>query len=384
MKFTIIELQKFGARRVADIAKRPLLNGLVLTHELACTPADYAGNDAGHAAEDLDRVWYEFSRMTVEDLKKPRPVKYSCDELGFFLAVPLSGEVFIRVSDIATISGHTPPKLHDYIRPDQFVTLSLFGSGNAAYEFVNWEAVSPFCMSTPRGRLLIAWVEQVVLWDLLGRFGTTTAIRAKFLHAMIPRDLVFPAWKKMFLQRFSEACSEEEPADSKDFDISLAHAKTFALENCNLGGLLAYVLIRESEAPCGHGVGESIEERLPVCLRLRPDSQGHIDARILHLFLKVKQSYETWMIRMIEMLPLVRGVDFITEPAPDAGQDDVAIPLGATGKVHLTLVATARIGLVAPTARGQLIREYFSLCEQSAPSQPLSDPGATPDQASTH
>jgi len=371
IEITPLEVQKLAASLVRNYATLPVRDDLITHRELVCASDEYLATCLADHTDEVERKQCDYlACLPTSELAKPRAVRYYCLELGSVLALIIKSTAYFRLSDIAALAGVTPQKLRDYICADQFATLSLCGAGDTTDDFVCWKAAALFCISTPKGRLLIAWVEQVILDDLFGQFGPARAIRARFLHALIPSGLIYPAWNDNFRRQYPGVVPEGS-LSSEDFDIPVALAKQFALENFHLFGLLAYVLIREVEEPSGAGVHESVEDLWLVCVHLQPNHLGQIDARVLHLFLKSKMAFDVWFLKMVEGLGLVDGSDYFTDPSN-----------GISCNPLVSIEAAGNIGMVAATDRGRLIREYFSSAPHGASSR--LHPQAGESAATTH
>lgn len=90
------------------------------------------------------------------------------------------------------------------------------------------------------------------------------------------------------------------------------------------------------------------------------------NARELHTFLAVKKDFSDWIKAQIKRAMLADGADYITVPQKGEGGKFTAI------EYHLTIEAGKHIAMLAGTAKGKEVREYFIECERRATTAPSS------------
>lgn len=90
------------------------------------------------------------------------------------------------------------------------------------------------------------------------------------------------------------------------------------------------------------------------------------NARELHTFLAVKKDFSDWIKAQIKRAMLTDGADYITVPQKGEGGKFTAI------EYHLTIEAGKHIAMLAGTAKGKEVREYFIECERRATTAPSS------------
>lgn len=90
------------------------------------------------------------------------------------------------------------------------------------------------------------------------------------------------------------------------------------------------------------------------------------NARELHTFLAVKKDFSDWIKAQIKRAMLKDGADYITVPQKGEGGKFTAI------EYHLTIEAGKHIAMLAGTAKGKEVREYFIECERRATTAPSS------------
>ena len=90
------------------------------------------------------------------------------------------------------------------------------------------------------------------------------------------------------------------------------------------------------------------------------------NARELHTFLEVKKDFSDWIKAQIKRAMLTDGADYITVPQKGEGGKFTAI------EYHLTIEAGKHIAMLAGTAKGKEVREYFIECERRATTAPSS------------
>lgn len=92
------------------------------------------------------------------------------------------------------------------------------------------------------------------------------------------------------------------------------------------------------------------------------------NARELHTFLEVKKDFSDWIKAQIKRAMLTEGNDYITVPQKGEGGKFAAI------EYHLTIEAGKHIAMLAGTAKGKEVREYFIECERKASAIAIQSP----------
>lgn len=87
------------------------------------------------------------------------------------------------------------------------------------------------------------------------------------------------------------------------------------------------------------------------------------NARDLHAFLEVKKDFSGWIKAQIKRAMLTEGRDYLVT------QKGEQLPSGMKHMIeyHLTIEAGKHIAMLAGTAKGKEVREYFIECERRAP-----------------
>lgn len=92
------------------------------------------------------------------------------------------------------------------------------------------------------------------------------------------------------------------------------------------------------------------------------------NARDLHAFLEVKKDFSGWIKAQIKRAMLTEGRDYLVT------QKGEQLPSGMKHMIeyHLTIEAGKHIAMLAGTAKGKEVREYFIECERRATTAPSS------------
>jgi hypothetical protein len=314
-----------------------------------CLPRDHQESDLFPDTDEQVRNDLKALRhLPFSELRKPSATRFTCSRIGSVLVTNQNETCFILVGDIVKFSKLTSDELHDYIIESQFIRLDLIGAGGVIHEFVNWDAASIFCAPTPKGCTLIAWMEQVICPEILGRQSYADGIPTKLLYRFIDEDIEFDEWQDQFMKRHFPECPPPILTDSESIHISVGCAKDHLIENVSFVSLLIYIRICENEETPGDGPHESWDDYLLVAGCIYPDSNNRINAQILHYFLKFAIPFEDWISIIFKRYGHTEGIDYFTEAGVEEGQETI----------FLTVTTALIAAMATPTPRGQAWEDY--------------------------
>ena len=314
-----------------------------------CLPRDHAERDL---SEDSDEEFHgdldALKDLPLSELKKPCATRFTCERVGSVLAIKQNLMCYISLSDISRYSKLSSEDLHQLLHESQFIKLSLIGAGGVINEFVNWDAALTFCAPAPLGCMLIAWMEQIILPEILGGRDYADGIPTKLFYRLIGEDIEFDEWQDQFMNRRFPECPPPNLTNSEGIHISVGCAKDHLIEDASFVSLLNFIHICEAEATPGDYPNESFFDFLLVAGSVHPDSNDRIHAQILHYFLKFTMPFEQWISAIFERYGHTQGVDYVKETGVEDGQEDIL----------LTVSTALAAAMATPTPRGQALKEY--------------------------
>ena len=345
---TPIDIEQIAAQAVNYCANSCKFSGAETLRRNLCLPRDHAERDL---SEDSDEEFHgdfdALKDLPLSELKKPCATRFTCERVGSVLAIKQNLMCYISLSDISRCSGLPSEKLHEFISETQFIGLDLIGAGGVIHEFVNWDAALTFCAPAPLGCMLIAWMEQIILPEILGGRDYADGIPTKLFYRLIGEDIEFDEWQDQFMNRRFPECPPLL-TNSEGIHISVGCAKDHLIEDASFVSLLNFIHICEAEATPGDYPNESFFDFLLVAGSVHPDSNDRIHAQILHYFLKFTMPFEQWISAIFERYGHTQGVDYVKETGVEDGQEDIL----------LTVSTALAAAMATPTPRGQALKEY--------------------------
>jgi anti-repressor protein len=88
------------------------------------------------------------------------------------------------------------------------------------------------------------------------------------------------------------------------------------------------------------------------------NSLDYVDARSLHVFLKPKTIFNSWIVRRLKKHRLREKTDYVIARYKPIGGGAYRIDY------HLTPDAAKKIALTESTVAGKIVRDYFIMCEK--------------------
>ena len=227
------------------------------------------------------------------------------------------------------------------------------------------------CLAAPRDGFL-DWLLSIVLTS--GRTGPTPfrehpgphqdlvsrlAVDASWIHAFTDSSTPYDDWVQNRKAQLITVRSEEK-AGSFQFPNNRFPLVAGAEEFVRTGNLemswVAKMVIME--ALNGWHTQDSLDHAMTLCSKLLPDPPDRIDARAVHAFLEIPESFPVWFNERVYRRELIHGKDYFSSDGSrflPAGDVDTA----SEAVTYFAIETAKAMMMQARTPRGSSTRQYF-------------------------